>query len=33
MNLGQKEAPFIGLENFSFVLQDDIFLKQRLPRR
>ena len=26
MNLGQKEAPFIGLENFSFVLQDDIFL-------
>ncbi len=26
MNLGQKEAPFIGLENFSFVLKDDIFL-------
>lgn len=26
MNLGQKEAPFIGLENFSFVLKDDVFL-------
>ena len=24
-NLGQQEAPFIGLENFRFVLQDDLF--------
>ena len=24
-NLGQQEAPFIGLENFRFVFQDDLF--------
>ena len=26
MNLGQQDAPFIGVDNFRFVLQDDIFL-------